>query len=223
MAQYTIKQAKATGWEPDQYGNMVYNVTFAEDSEQHLWRVQPANEPQVGDVVHGNIEPSKSGKATWFRRDKPAAYAATTTTLSAVHHQPSATPRQQVQIDDLVELMDKCVEAAKQCWLGHVPDGGEEHVRQIANTLFIAGERNGCHLGRSEPPQQQNGGKYLEIKAYISGLDEANESQKASLAKLIDDRQASGLLDIGQSSELQAMLDGVPLPAASDIFGVIPF
>lgn len=65
---YTLTSVKDTGWDPDQYGNKVYNVTLDGYHDAVLFRTP--KQPEVGSQVYGHTEPAKSGKSTWLKRDK---------------------------------------------------------------------------------------------------------------------------------------------------------
>ena len=216
MAQYTIEAIKHTGWEPDDHGNVVFNVVFREDDAEHLWRMRPSNEPGVGDVVHGHIEPSKSGKATWFKKDKPAAYSGGQPATS----QPAtnqAAPRQspQAQRCSLVDVANhyaECLGHASTCWEQLEREPSPEALQATAATISIMAENYGC---RPTSPEPAHGPKYTEIKSYIEALEEATEAQKTSLSKLIDDRQIGELLTEGDADELKMLLADVPEPVGA--------
>ena len=43
-------------------------------SDHALLKTRPDNEPKVGDVVFGVLQPTKSGKATWLKKKKRDDY-----------------------------------------------------------------------------------------------------------------------------------------------------
>ena len=43
-------------------------------SDHALLKTRPDNEPKVGDVVFGELQPTKSGKATWLKKKKRDDY-----------------------------------------------------------------------------------------------------------------------------------------------------
>ena len=54
----------------DKYGNITWSVEWEGASDHALLKTRPDNEPKVGDVVFGYLEPTKSGKATWLKKAK---------------------------------------------------------------------------------------------------------------------------------------------------------
>ena len=54
----------------DQYGNITWSVKMEGASDNALLKTRPDNEPKVGDVVFGYLEPTRSGKATWLKKAK---------------------------------------------------------------------------------------------------------------------------------------------------------
>ena len=65
---YTIQNIEVIqGFEQDQYGKTWYNVKFQEDAETYMWLLR--DKPDVGEVVYGHVEPTKSGKKLRFKKD----------------------------------------------------------------------------------------------------------------------------------------------------------
>ena len=58
----------------DQYGNITWSVGMEGASDHALLKTRPDNEPKVGDVVFGVLQPTKSGKATWLKKKKRDDY-----------------------------------------------------------------------------------------------------------------------------------------------------
>jgi hypothetical protein len=58
----------------DQYGNITWSVGWEGASDHALLKTRPDNEPKVGDVVFGELQPTKSGKATWLKKKKRDDY-----------------------------------------------------------------------------------------------------------------------------------------------------
>ena len=58
----------------DQYGNITWSVGMEGGSDHALLKTRPDNEPKVGDVVFGELQPTKSGKATWLKKKKRDDY-----------------------------------------------------------------------------------------------------------------------------------------------------
>ena len=58
----------------DQYGNITWSVKMEGASDNALLKTRPDNEPKVGDVVFGVLQPTKSGKATWLKKKKRDDY-----------------------------------------------------------------------------------------------------------------------------------------------------
>ena len=58
----------------DQYGNITWSVGWEGASDHALLKTRPDNEPKVGDVVFGQLEPTKSGKAVWLKKKKRDDY-----------------------------------------------------------------------------------------------------------------------------------------------------
>lgn len=55
-------------FDPDQYGNVWYNVKFVGDAGTHMWLAK--NPPEEGKSVYGHFEKTKSGKRLRFKTDK---------------------------------------------------------------------------------------------------------------------------------------------------------
>tara|TARA_R100000655_G_scaffold48590_2_gene86033 strand:+ start:3588 stop:4061 length:474 start_codon:yes stop_codon:yes gene_type:complete len=58
----------------DQYGNITWSVGWEGASDHALLKTRPDNEPKVGDVVFGELQPTKSGKAVWLKKKKRDDY-----------------------------------------------------------------------------------------------------------------------------------------------------
>jgi hypothetical protein len=68
MNYYTVTNVEAVeDFEPDQYGNVWYNVKFAEHADGVLWLAK--TEPMPGQKVYGHLEKTKSGKRYRFKKD----------------------------------------------------------------------------------------------------------------------------------------------------------
>ena len=90
----------------DQYGNITWSVGMEGASDHALLKTRPDNEPKVGDVVFGQLEPTKSGKATWLKKKKRDDYpqhpnGGTIVSSSAPQSAPQATDRD-ARIEDQV-------------------------------------------------------------------------------------------------------------------------
>ena len=90
----------------DQYGNITWSVGWEGASDHALLKTRPDNEPKVGDVVFGYLEPTKSGKATWLKKAKRDDYpqhpnGGTIVSSSAPQSAPQATDRD-ARIEDQV-------------------------------------------------------------------------------------------------------------------------
>ena len=73
----------------DQYGNITWSVGWEGASDHALLKTRPDNEPKVGDVVFGQLEPTKSGKATWLKKKKRDDYPQPQTGSAAI---PASSP-----------------------------------------------------------------------------------------------------------------------------------
>ena len=67
---YTITAVKRAFEDADQYGNITWSVKIDGETETALLKTRPENEPEEGDVVFGHLEPTKSKKATWLKKDR---------------------------------------------------------------------------------------------------------------------------------------------------------
>lgn len=67
---YTITAVKRAFEDADQYGNITWSVKIDGETETALLKTRPDNEPEEGDVVFGHLEPTKSGRATWLKKDR---------------------------------------------------------------------------------------------------------------------------------------------------------
>lgn len=65
---YHITSVKDTSFDPDAYGNKFYSIEVQEFQGALLWKTK--NRPEVGAVVYGHTEPSKTGKSMLFKKDK---------------------------------------------------------------------------------------------------------------------------------------------------------
>lgn len=66
---YTVLIAQEIeGFEPDQYGNIWYNVRFTGDANTFMWLTK--GKPDSQKQYYGHLEPTKSGKRLRFKRDK---------------------------------------------------------------------------------------------------------------------------------------------------------
>tara|TARA_R100000458_G_scaffold56301_1_gene61068 strand:+ start:583 stop:1110 length:528 start_codon:yes stop_codon:yes gene_type:complete len=71
---YTITQIKRAFDDADQYGNITWSCKIDGSSDTVLLKTKPENQPNEGDVVFGQLEPSKSGKATWLKKKRRDDY-----------------------------------------------------------------------------------------------------------------------------------------------------
>jgi hypothetical protein len=60
--------AEIEDFEPDQYGNIWYNVKFQGDADTHMWLAK--NKPEENKKYYGHFEKTKSGKRLRFKTDK---------------------------------------------------------------------------------------------------------------------------------------------------------
>lgn len=60
--------AEIEDFDPDQYGNIWYNVKFTGDADTFMWLAK--NKPEEGKKYYGHLEPTKSGKRLRFKTDK---------------------------------------------------------------------------------------------------------------------------------------------------------
>tara|TARA_R110000824_G_scaffold24247_5_gene85672 strand:- start:1467 stop:1934 length:468 start_codon:yes stop_codon:yes gene_type:complete len=67
---YKLTGVRQAFEDADQYGNITWSVTIDGETEHALLKTRPENEPDVGDVVYGHLEPTKSGRATWLKKDQ---------------------------------------------------------------------------------------------------------------------------------------------------------
>lgn len=66
---YEVKTiAEIEDFDPDQYGNIWYNVLFQGDAETFMWLAK--NKPEEGKKYYGHLEKTKSGKRLRFKTDK---------------------------------------------------------------------------------------------------------------------------------------------------------
>lgn len=56
------------GFDPDQYGNIWYNVKFSDNAETIMWLAKEA--PEENKKYYGHVEKTSSGKRLRFKRDK---------------------------------------------------------------------------------------------------------------------------------------------------------
>ena len=71
---YTLTSVTRAFDDADQYGNITWAVGMEGSSDHALLKTRPDNEPKVGDVVFGVLQPTKSGKATWLKKKKRDDY-----------------------------------------------------------------------------------------------------------------------------------------------------
>jgi hypothetical protein len=71
---YTLTSVTQAFDDADQYGNITWSVGLEGGSDHALLKTRPDNQPKVGDVVFGKLEPTKSGKATWLKKKKRDDY-----------------------------------------------------------------------------------------------------------------------------------------------------
>ena len=81
----------------DQYGNITWSVGWEGASDHALLKTRPDNEPKVGDVVFGELQPTKSGKATWLKKKKRDDYPQHANSGTVV---PSSAPQAATQTND---------------------------------------------------------------------------------------------------------------------------
>ena len=103
---YTITQIKRAFDDADQYGNVTWSCKIDGSSDTVLLKTKPENQPNEGDVVFGQLEPSKSGKATWLKKKRRDDYpqhpnSGTIVSSSAPQSAPQATDRD-ARIEDQV-------------------------------------------------------------------------------------------------------------------------
>jgi len=66
---YEVKNvAEIEGFDPDQYGNIWYNVIFQGDAETFMWLKK--DPPVEGQKYYGHLEKTRSGKRLRFKTDK---------------------------------------------------------------------------------------------------------------------------------------------------------
>ena len=71
---FKLKSVTQAFDDADQYGNITWSVGWEGASDHALLKTRPDNEPKVGDVVFGYLEPTRSGKATWLKKAKRDDY-----------------------------------------------------------------------------------------------------------------------------------------------------
>ena len=81
----------------DQYGNITWSVGWEGASDHALLKTRPDNEPKVGDVVFGELQPTKSGKAVWLKKKKRDDYPQHANSGTVV---PSSAPQAAPQTND---------------------------------------------------------------------------------------------------------------------------
>ncbi len=88
----------------DQYGNITWSVGMEGASDHALLKTRPDNEPKVGDVVFGELQPTKSGKATWLKKKKRDDYPqqSSGTVVSSSSPQPATPDQRDIRIEDQV-------------------------------------------------------------------------------------------------------------------------
>jgi len=67
---YTITQITRAFDDADQYGNITWSCKIDGSSDTVLLKTKPDNQPNENDVIYGHLQPSKSGKATWLKKDR---------------------------------------------------------------------------------------------------------------------------------------------------------
>ena len=67
---FTITMVTRAFDDADQYGNITWSCAIDGSSDKVLLKTKPENQPKENDVVFGHLEPSKSGKATWLKKDR---------------------------------------------------------------------------------------------------------------------------------------------------------
>ena len=71
---YTITQITRAFDDADQYGNITWSCKIDGSSDTVLLKTKPENQPSENDVIYGHLQPSKSGKATWLKKDRKDDY-----------------------------------------------------------------------------------------------------------------------------------------------------
>ena len=71
---YTITQITRAFDDADQYGNITWSCKIDGSSDTVLLKTKPDNQPNENDVIYGHLQPSKSGKATWLKKDRKDDY-----------------------------------------------------------------------------------------------------------------------------------------------------
>jgi len=69
---FTINKISRAFDDADQYGNITWSCSIDGSSDKVLLKTKPEPQfqPKEEDVVFGHLEPSKSGKATWLKKDR---------------------------------------------------------------------------------------------------------------------------------------------------------
>ena len=108
---YTITAVKRAFEDADQYGNITWSVKIDGETETALLKTRPENEPEEGDVVFGHLEPTKSKKATWLKKDRKEDEGGfSPAPSSAASSQPSSNghPDREKAIRDAVIYKEAC-------------------------------------------------------------------------------------------------------------------
>ena len=108
---YTITAVKRAFEDADQYGNITWSVKIDGETETALLKTRPENEPEEGDVVFGHLEPTKSKKATWLKKDRKEDEGGfSPSPSSAASSQPSSNgmPDREKAIRDAVIYKEAC-------------------------------------------------------------------------------------------------------------------
>ena len=73
---FTINKISRAFDDADQYGNITWSCSIDGSSDKVLLKTKPEPQfqPKEEDVVFGHLEPSKSGKATWLKKDRKDDY-----------------------------------------------------------------------------------------------------------------------------------------------------
>ena len=109
----------------DQYGNITWSVGMEGASDHALLKTRPDNEPKVGDVVFGELQPTKSGKATWLKKKKRDDYPQQSSGAVASSSSP-AGQAQQLQERDIRIRNQVIFKGAIDIWTR----GGEKGIVQ---------------------------------------------------------------------------------------------
>ena len=71
---FTITMVTRAFDDADQYGNITWSCAIDGSSDKVLLKTKPENQPKENDVIFGQLEPSKSGKATWLKKKRRDDY-----------------------------------------------------------------------------------------------------------------------------------------------------